>query len=281
MKELVLRIATTILFLLVPILGVWTFVGSAYPGKWWPEVYAAWFPENVSTYGPKIDQLFNLILWMVGITFVLTEGILVWCIFWYGKPRKSKAWFSHGNHKLELIWTAVPSVLLLIIAFSQMGAWAEIKFTSHMGKFPDGTEGPYSAEQPLMEVYASQFDWRARYADPSGNFDGVDVIESAYDIYVPADTPVVFHLKSRDVLHAFFVPQFRLKQDAVPGLTIPVWFQAEEGSYDLICAELCGWGHYKMAGRVHVIPKDEFERWLADQRDALYSNGTDDLAEAD
>ena len=274
MKEFLLRAAVTILFLLVPILGVWTFVTA--------DEYGWWFPENVSTFGPKIDQLFNLILWMVGITFVLTEGLLVWCIFWYGKPRKSKAWFSHGNHKLELVWTAVPSVLLLIVAFAQMGVWAEIKFTSHMGKMPDGSEGKYSAEKPLMELYASQFDWRARYPDLEGNFDGVDVIETAYDIYVPVDTPVVFHLKSRDVLHAFFVPEFRLKQDAVPGLTIPVWFQAVKvGDYDLICAELCGWGHYKMAGRVHVMPQDEFNRWLLDQRDALYSNGTDEVPEED
>jgi cytochrome c oxidase subunit 2 len=82
----------------------------------------------------------------------------------------------------------------------------------------------------------------------------------------------VFRLKSRDVLHSFFVPVFRLKQDAVPGMSIPVWFEATEtGSYDLICAELCGWGHYKMAGRIHVVEQDEFERWLADKRAALYA----------
>ena len=120
-----------------------------------------------------------------------------------------------------------------------------------------------------MEVYASQFDWRARYPDEEGNFRGANVIESPYDIYVPVDTPVVFHLYSRDVLHSFFVPVFRLKQDAVPGMRIPVWFEATEvGSYDLICAELCGWGHYKMAGRIHVLPQDEFDQWLADQRTA-------------
>jgi len=99
----------------------------------------------------------------------------------------------------------------------------------------------------------------------------------------------VFRLRSRDVLHSFFVPNFRLKQDAVPGMQIPVWFQVnsdqldtdEDGnpvatSYDLICAELCGWGHYKMAGRVHVLPKAEFDAWLAAERVALYSNGEED-----
>ena len=79
------------------------------------------------------------------------------------------------------------------------------------------------------------------------------------------------------MLHCFSVPAFRLKQDAVPGMTIPVWFEATEvGSYDLICAELCGWGHYKMAGRVHVMEKDDYTAWLEGQREALYTNGAED-----
>lgn len=266
MKRTLFRLAVTLLFLLVPVLGTWTFVIA--------DDHGWWFPENVSTYGPSIDRLFYQILVMVTITFLLTEGILVWCIFWYGRENKAKAWFTHGIHKLELFWTAIPAVLLLVITFAQMGTWAEIKFTNRM---PGEAEGPYSIEHPLMEVYASQFDWRVRYPDPDGSFDGPDVIESAYDIYVPVDVPVFFDLKSRDVLHSFFVPQFRLKQDAVPGTTIPVWFEATKtGDYDLICAELCGWGHYKMAGRVHVLPQDEFDQWLADERVALYSNGSED-----
>jgi cytochrome c oxidase subunit 2 len=116
-----------------------------------------------------------------------------------------------------------------------------------------------------------------RYPDEEGNFNGANIIESAYDIYVPVDTAVVFNLRSRDVLHSFFVPQFRLKQDAVPGMSIPMWFEATEvGDYDLICAELCGWGHYKMAGKVHVLEKADYEAWLAGQREALMANGSED-----
>ena len=267
-----LRVFVTLLFLAVPVLGVYTFVIA--------DDYGWWFPDAVSTFAPHIDGLFDLIMWMVAVTFVLTNALLVWCIWWYGKPRKSKADFSHGNHKLEMVWTAIPAVLLLVIAFAQMGAWADIKFRGNMGRNQDGSPGVYSVEKPMMEVYASQFDWRARYPDRDGNFNGLDVIESAFDIYVPVDTPVVFHLKSRDVLHSFFVPQFRLKQDAIPGMTVPVWFEATEvGEYDLICAELCGWGHYKMAGRVHVLAKDDYDAWLDAERDALYSNGSDDLSE--
>ncbi len=257
LKHLLLRVAVTLLFLAVPVFGVWTFVNA--------EEWGLWFPPHVTTYAADIDHLFDVIMWMVAITFVLTELVLVWFVFRYSGKDRSYATYTHGNHKLELVWTAIPAVLLIFIAFSQMGAWARVKIN-----IPE--EGEYTVHAPLMEVYGSQFDWRARYPDAAGNFQGADVVESPYDIYVPVDTQVVFRLKSRDVLHSFFVPRFRLKQDAVPGMSIPVWFEASEvGDYDLICAELCGWGHYKMAGKIHVLEKDAFTQWLADQRAALYS----------
>ncbi len=264
LKSFFFRVFISALFLAVPILGVWTFVTA--------DDHGWWFPENVSSYGGEIDYLFNVILTMVAITFVLTEVVLVYCLFWYSQKRDSKATFSHGSHTLEMIWTAVPALLLVFIAFSQMGAWNAVKID-----MPDGTEAdePYSPDRPMMEVYASQFDWRARYPDEEGNFDGMDVVETPYDMYVPVDTKVVFRLISRDVLHSFFVPKFRLKQDAVPGMEIPVWFEATAvGEYDLICAELCGWGHYKMAGKVHVLPQDEYDAWLAGAREELRSNGS-------
>lgn len=257
LKHFLFRVLVTLLFLAVPVLGVWTWVEAP---RW-----GLWFPENVSTYGDSIDGLFMLILWMVTVTFIGTEVLLVWFVWRYSKKDPTRAVYTHGNHTLEMVWSAIPAVLLIVVAISQMKAWTTVKID-----FPD--EGPYTVEHPLMEVYASQFDWRARYPDASGNFTGADVLEVPYDITVPVNTKVVFHLKSRDVLHSFFVPEFRLKQDAVPGMVIPVWFEAEEvGSYDLICAELCGWGHYKMAGKIHVLAQDEYERWLAAKRKALYA----------
>jgi len=186
-------------------------------------------------------------------------------VFRYSKRDSSRAVFTHGNHTLEMVWTAIPALLLIIVAFSQMGAWTEVKIA-----FPE--DGEYTVEKPMMEVWASQFDWRARYPDEMGNFEGVDVFETPYEITVPVDTDVVFRLRSRDVLHSFFVPVFRLKQDAVPGMQIPVWFRATEvGEFDLICAELCGWGHYKMAGRVTVLSQEDYAAWHAEQRAALYA----------
>ena len=263
-----LRFLTTLLFFVVPVLGVYTIhIASQHEG-WW-------FPEQRSTFAADIDDLFNIILWMVGITFVGTEVLLAWCVWRFGKKDASKSTFSHGNHTLEMVWTAVPAVLLLFIAFSQMGVWAQVKMEEGFPK-----DGPYTVERPIAELYASQFDWRARYPDEEGNFNGEDIVESAFEFVVPANTKVVFNLKSRDVLHSFFVPVFRLKQDAVPGMTIPVWFEATEpGEYDLICAELCGWGHYKMAGRMIVLAPDDYDAWLAGEREALYANGSDELLE--
>ena len=262
LKHFLLRITVTLLFLAVPVLGVWTFVKA--------DDWRLWFPENVSTYGGSIDFLFNVILWMVAITFVLTEGLLVWFILRYARRDESRATYTHGNHTLELVWTAIPALLLIFIAFSQMKAWSTVKMN-----FPE--DGPYTVEKPLMEVYASQFDWRVRYPDAAGSFTSSDVIEVPFDITVPVDTKVVFRLKSRDVLHSFFVPVFRLKQDAVPGMEIPIWFEATQtGDFDLICAELCGWGHYKMAGRVHVMKRELYDKWLADAEARWFSNGTED-----
>lgn len=259
------RLWLVLLVGLVPVLGVWTFVKA-------PE-WGLWFPADVSTHGAGMDRLFYLILWMVTVTFVLTEVALVWCIFRYHDKLPGKSLFTHGSHKLEMIWTSIPAVALLVIAFAQIGTFKQIKFQSH---WPTG--GVYSAEKPIAHVIAYQFAWLMRYPDETGSFDSVDVVESPFDFVVPVDTDIMFHLKSRDVLHSFFLPNLRLKQDAVPGMTIPMWFKATQvGEYDLICAELCGWGHYKMAGKLIVKSKADYDAWLAGKRAELKSNGKADL----
>jgi cytochrome c oxidase subunit 2 len=94
---------------------------------------------------------------------------------------------------------------------------------------------------------------------------------------VPAREPLVLALHSQDVIHSFFVPSFRLKQDILPGRETLVWFECTQpGEYDLLCAELCGWGHYKMAGQVRAVPRAEYEAFLAAKTRELASNGTED-----
>jgi cytochrome c oxidase subunit 2 len=253
-----MRILLTLLFLALLALGVWTFM-DAHNHSWR-------LPPNVSSYGGDIDRLFYLILYMVGFFFVLTEGILIWCVFNYSSKRSTKSDFTHGNHKLEMAWTAIPGALLLVITFTQMHTWAQVKFKS---SFPN--------VKPIAEVWASQFDWRFRYPGPDGKFGTMDDVENPFEFVVPVNEPILFNLRSRDVIHSFFVPYLRLKQDAMPGMVIPVWFTCEkEGTYDLVCAELCGWGHYKMAGRLKVVSRPAYEAWLAKAEKDLMSNGSED-----
>lgn len=232
----------SLFFLAVPVGGVLFFVYSR--GKWW-------FPENVSTFGGEIDALFNQILWITGVTFVLTETALAYFLFRYGGG-EGRARFVHGNHAVEVVWTAIPCLILLFIAFSQMGVWKKVKFRSHFPQTP-----------VFAEVTAGQFEWRIRYAGPDGALGTPDDLHGLNALHVPARRDILIHLKSRDVLHSFFLPHLRLKQDAVPGMTIPVWFNAiRADTYDLVCAELCGWGHYKMRGILAVHPDARaFDDW--------------------
>jgi cytochrome c oxidase subunit 2 len=253
-----MRFLATLLLIALLVLGVWTFMDA--------DKHGWWLPPIASSYGKQVDDLFDLILYMVAFFFVLTEGILIYCVFAYSKKRHDKATFTHGNHKLEMVWTIIPALLLLVIAFSQMKTWADIKF-----------EGNMPNQEPIAEVYASQFDWRVKYPGADGKFGTMDDIENPFEFVVPVNEKVKFILRSRDVIHSFFVPYFRLKQDAVPGMAIPVWFQAtHEGNYDLVCAELCGWGHYKMAGRIKVVSRPAFDEWMKKMQKDLVSNGKED-----
>jgi len=278
-----MRLIVTALFTALLVLGVWTFFDST-TFLLGPERagYRWWWPTDVSTYGGGIDLLFVVIGVMILVFFVLTYVVLIGAVFGASRKSEEKAAFTHGNHKLELLWTAVPAVLLLIIAFSQMQTWAAIKF-----------RGAIAGEEIRAEAIAEQFDWRFRYPGTDGVFGTVDDIHSATDFVVPVDDKFVFHLRSNDVLHSFFVPKLRLKQDAVPGMTIPMWLEVDPDRFareaqaieladgsegrelvvDLICAELCGWGHYKMAGRVRMLSKNAFEAWMAEQEALRFDNG--------
>lgn len=234
-----------VLFLAVPIGCMWLFFAA--PSLGW------WLPKDVSTHGHEIDHLFHVIFWITGVVFVLTELALAYFLFRYSGEEGKKGVFIHGNHKAEVIWSVIPAVILAFIAFYQFSAWKRTKFTD---RFP--TENVMK-----VEVLAGQFEWRMRYPGQDGKLQTRDDVISVNDFHVPVNKNVIVHLNSRDVLHSFFLPNLRVKQDAVPGTTIPLWFQATEtGLFDLACAELCGWGHYKMKGRLTVQTQAEFDGWL-------------------
>ena len=251
----------SILFLLVPIFGTVLFVVAADDQSW--PLKKHWFPEDVSEYGHVIDNLFMFILWLTGIVFIVTEVALAVFLWRYdAKSNRDPVKYTHGSHSLEVIWTVLPAATLLFIAIYQMNAWAETK-----------TREP---EKPgvRVEVVARQFEWRVRYPNTLQTNDegkqvigyGKDDLYTVNDIHIPVDEDIVVDLKSMDVLHSFFLPNLRVKQDAVPGMKIPIWFKAKkEGKFDLVCAELCGWGHYKMRGRLTVTSREKYERWFQEE----------------
>jgi cytochrome c oxidase subunit II len=184
-------------------------------------------PENISaTYGKDIDALYVAIMWLTTITFLLTEGLLFFFLLRFRAKEGGKAVYTHGNHKLEMAWTIVPGIILFLLAVLQLGIWKDIKVTR-----PDMKTGL------VVEVLAKQFEWHFRYAGPDGKFGTEDDVVTTNHLHVPVNTNVTVLLRSQDVLHSFFLPNIRLKQDTVPGLTIPQWFVAgkttEQGRSEL------------------------------------------------
>lgn len=233
----------SLLFLAVPVLGVATFVVGP--------LYDIWLPKDVSVHGRSIDSLFYFILVLTGVVFVVTEVLLFWFLWKYDAARPNPvAAFIHGSHTLEVVWTIIPAATLLFLSIYQMNTWADVKM--RRPRIP-----------PTVEVVARQFEWRLRYPGRDGELGTPDDLFLVNDLHVPVDEEVLVQLKSMDVLHSFFLPNLRIKQDAVPGMKTPVWFKATEvGQYDIVCAELCGWGHYKMKGRITVDTREDYERWL-------------------
>jgi cytochrome c oxidase subunit 2 len=257
--------AWSLLFLLVPILGVGLFLAAANPDS--RPLLNHWFPEDVSSHGHVIDSLFYSILMLTGMIFVATGLALFWFLWKYDAAKnREPVRFMHGSHTLEIVWSILPAATLVFIAVYQMNAWADAKLFRPMLAGVDGQLGTDDdvPQPPFAEVKGRQFEWRIRYAGDDGVIGTPDDIFTVNDLRLPVDEEVVLQIKSEDVLHSFFLPNFRVKQDVVPGMKQFVWFKPmKQGSYDIVCAELCGWGHYKMKGRVTVHSRQDLDRWLA------------------
>ena len=212
-----------------------------------------WLPENVSTYGGEIDRLFYLIFYITGVTWVLVQATMLVFLVMYRHRDGRRATYTHGNTSLEIIWTIVPALILVMLGFMSKALWQEIRYT-------------HPASDHVVQITAKQFNWEMLYAGPDGKFETDDDKTIENDLHVPVDTVVRIQLKSKDVIHSFFVPAFRLKQDAVPGRMIEVWFQATKpGIYELPCAELCGFGHSGMLGHVTVQTPADYQTWVKEQ----------------
>ena len=215
-----------------------------------------WLPPAVSTVAGDIDRIFWIIFIVTGIVFVAVELAIVVIVVKYRGRKDRKAYYIEGNNKAEIIWTVTPAILVLALAFASQTVWSDIK---DVDSFP--------ADALEMKLVAEQFEWHFTYPGVDGVLGTDDDFEVRNQLHMPVNRPVILHLESVDVIHSFFVPVFRLKQDIVPGLpNNATWFEATEvGEYEGACAELCGTGHTTMDARVSVKTQQDYDRWVAER----------------
>ena len=258
----------SVLFGLVGLACVACFVYAPFDSEWWlpagPDAKLGHL-HSASSIGKEIDALFVIILWITGVVFIGTQVVLAWAAWKYADGPGRIAVYFHGSQRLELIWTIIPAIALVFITVYQFGTWASVKFKS---------SAPNVA--PIAEVTGRQFQWVIRYPGVDGKLRTADDLIAINDLHFVKNQKTLIHLQAKDVLHSFFLPALRVKQDAVPGLKISVWFDADQaGRYDLVCAELCGWGHGNMRGNVTVHETQaEFDDWL---KTATREQGRDQL----
>jgi cytochrome c oxidase subunit 2 len=259
---------------LVLLIVIWliTFVSSYFfLAKTW------WLPTGASAAAAGIDHHFATTYLIMGIVFVaaqVTLGFFAWK--YRDRGSSSPARYSHGNNRLEIVWTVLTLILFVGLTLMSGSIWASERFRTAE---PGATQ---------VEVTGMQFAWYFRYPGPDGKFGatkpelidpsagsetavGLDTTDPASKddvvtgtMYVPVNREVEVILRAQDVIHSFFIPSMRFKQDAVPGLAIHMHFTPiATGEYEIACAELCGLGHYKMHGMLRVVSQDEYDKWLA------------------
>jgi cytochrome c oxidase subunit II len=235
----------------------------------------AWFPPPVTAFGLQFDSQFSLTLVISSILFLALHLVLVSAIYLKRGPVPGR----HNRWHTETVSTALAAALFLFLAFEGTRIWAGVH------PLPDDP----SAER--IEVYAHQFAWAFRYPGPDKKFGRTspghinDVLQNPFgidpadpagrdDLYsatlrVPVDREILLLLHSRDVIHDFFVPELRFKQDVVPGMEIPIRFRTTiTGTYEIACSELCGLGHSQMRATLEVLPAEVYEQWKRQQSSA-------------
>jgi cytochrome c oxidase subunit II len=247
-----------------------------------------------SAHGGQIDSLIAWTHVFMFVLFVGWGGFLAYVLIRYRRSRNPVANYtgvkSHASSYSEVVVAIIEAVLLF--AFS-IPIWA-----ARVDRMPP------ESEALVVRVTGEQFAWNVHYAGPDRVFGRTDIklfdlqsnplgldrtdpagkddIVTLNQLYLPVNTPVIVKLRSKDVIHSFGVPEFRVKQDAVPGLTIPIWFIPDvttaemrtrtgnaEFQYEIACAQLCGMGHYRMRGFVTVQTADEFQKWMAAEEEKL------------
>ncbi|MBK9152273.1 MAG: OmpA family protein [Saprospiraceae bacterium] len=300
------------------IFGIVFLIGCFWSAYYYRNYMFGYGPlTSASEHGADLDYIFNITLVFTGIVFVITHILLFWYSYKYREQQGQKALFFAHDTKLEYIWTAVPAVVMTLLVSQGLVTWNSI--------FPTLTE-----EDKYLEIEATgyQFAWDIRYPgadgklgnkdfrliDPATNSLGVDwtdeysvddvILGGTDKIVLPKDSTIKVRITAKDVLHNFYLPHFRVKMDAVPGLPTSFIFKPimtteefrqqlraypewqvpadpndpegkqrwETFEYELACAELCGKGHYSMRRVIEVVSREEYETWIAGQKSFYLEN---------
>jgi cytochrome c oxidase subunit II len=202
-----------------------------------------WVPAGLSAQADRVDTLFLFVGIASIVIFTLVTVVVVYCALRFrvspdddrdGPP-------IHGNTKLEIVWTIVPTLLLAVMA-----VWAYLVLSDNEA---------LASDRLTIDVTAQQFAWE--FTNPEAGL-------ASGDMRVPAGRQVELEMRSKDVIHDFYVPEVQVKQDVVPGITTRLIFDPERpGTYQVICAELCGVGHGVMRARLIVMEPGDYEAWVA------------------
>ncbi len=208
-----------------------------------------WFPAEGAEQAAPIDTLYDVLMIVSVPIFVLVTTVILYCV-WAFRMRPGQENEDgppiHGNTRLEVIWTALPAIMLVSLC-----SYAYAVLTDIEEKHDDAL---------VVNVRAVQFAWSYTYPQEDGR------PVSSTKLMLPKDRPVLFKIRSEDVIHDFWVPAFRVKVDAVPGITTEIRATPDRiGSYAVVCAELCGLGHSTMRSTATVVSAQAFDRWLTDQ----------------
>ncbi len=246
-----------------------------------------------SEHGVVTDSLFWITMVICVMAFTLIFIAMFWFTYKYQYKEGRKAAYFVDNHKLEILWTLIPAVVMALLIFRGLKTWNEIT-------------GPASKDAVVIELVAQQFAWSARYPgatdealgridfrliDPSNEF-GLDLSDKnsfddfkSMELHLPAGQEVLLKIRAKDVLHSVFLPHFRVKMDAVPGMLTTFKFKAtkttqqmrdETGNpnfnYEMACTEICGKGHFSMRFPVVVDDEETYRKWRASQESWLKQN---------
>jgi cytochrome c oxidase subunit 2 len=221
------------------------------------------FVQQASTYAGSIDNQILLITVLVGFWFLVAEGVFFWLIFKFRRVEGRRSQYITGEQAHEKRWVSIPHYLVLVcdivILVGALRVWYEVKQTLPQ---PDR----------VVRVIAQQWAWTFVDPGPDGLLDTEDDIATVDEFHVEVGKTYHFRLTSKDVIHSFSVPVFRLKQDAVPGREIVGWFKpTKTGTFDVQCAEICGIGHGIMGARIHIDTSEAYAAWVKAHAGSTYA----------